>query len=176
MWNGHDLAMKTGWKQVVKDLHIRVRDVLQITMVDDTTFELTVFASDLCEKHVPDNRNPKFIKWFVDVSKPKMILPIKWVNSIYAVGRLNDEVFINTSTGYTTNLKLEDDGKDVWFSDGWSKLVKDVDIRRFNILVFTFSDQNQFEMVVYDSDYIQRHVITSESSDNEESLNKRRRY
>ncbi|XP_071726725.1 B3 domain-containing protein At1g49475-like [Rutidosis leptorrhynchoides] len=168
--------MKTGWKQVVKDLQIKVRDVLQITMVDDKTFELTVFDSDLCEKHVPANRNPKFIKWFVDVSKPTMILPIKWVNSIYVVGQLNDEVFINTYTGYTANLKLKDNGKDVWFSDGWSKFVKDVDIRRFDILVFTFSYQNQFEMVVYDSDYIQRHVVTSESSNNEESLNKRRRY
>ncbi|CAM8945443.1 unnamed protein product [Rhodiola kirilowii] len=108
---------------------------------------------------VDDDNLPEFFKVYISYySSKQMLIPIEFGD--YMGERNSGSAELVISSGQTWRVELVEDGKDLYFTDGWPDFVEDNMIQDGEFLFFKFHGNLIFSIIIYDESMCQNRPVS----------------
>ncbi|CAM8945444.1 unnamed protein product [Rhodiola kirilowii] len=108
---------------------------------------------------VDDDDLPEFFKVYISQhSSKQMLIPIEFGD--YMGERKSGSAELVSSSGQTWRVELVEDGKDLYFTDGWPDFVEDNMIQNGEFLFFKFHGNLMFSVVIYDENMCEKGQVS----------------
>ncbi|CAM8942092.1 unnamed protein product [Rhodiola kirilowii] len=108
---------------------------------------------------VDDDDLPEFFKVYISQQSSKqMLIPIEFGD--YMGERKSGSAELVRSSGQTWRVELLEDGKDLYFTDGWPNFVEDNMIQNGEFLFFKFHGNLMFSVVIYDENMCEKGQVS----------------